>query len=152
MLRKLILVAFAGLLGLLVAGCAGPSKKLGRGVNNVTEFARLGEIRRSMEQTYLWDGPNAAYTTGVITGFNRSMVRTMVGAFEVVTFPIPGYDPILRPGGPILHDASVGPPTPDSYTPNIISGSTTETDVNLGFSGGDIAPFVPGSRFRIYDY
>jgi hypothetical protein len=25
------------------------------------------------------------------------------------------------------------------------------TDTNLGFSGGDVAPFIPGSRFRIFD-
>jgi hypothetical protein len=27
-----------------------------------------------------------------------------------------------------------------------------ETDINLGFSGGDVAPIIPGSRFRIFDY
>jgi putative exosortase-associated protein (TIGR04073 family) len=136
----------------LMAGCTGPSKKLGRGINNVTEFARMGEIRRSVEQTALWDGANTAYTTGVIKGFNRSMARTLVGAYEIVTFPIPGYDPVLKPGGPILHDASVDPVYPDSYKPRVLSDSTFQPDANLGFSGGDLAPFVPGSRFRIYDY
>ena len=32
---------------LLVSGCAGPEQKLGRGVNNMTEITRLGELRRS---------------------------------------------------------------------------------------------------------
>ena len=74
------------------------------------------------------------------------MARTLVGAYEVVTFPIPlpSYDPILRPGGPILNDASVTPVYPDSYKPRMISDSTTQPDANLGFSGGDLAPFVPG--------
>lgn len=134
------------------AGCAGPEKKLGRGISNVTEFARLGEMSRSVEQTALWDGPNTAYTYGVVKGFSRSMVRTMVGAYEIVTFPIPSYDPVLRPGGPILPDATVSPTFPDSYTPHLISSTTFEPDSALGFSGGDIMPFVPGSRFRIFDY
>ena len=39
----------------LTTGCAGPERKLGRGIMNVTELLRGGEIRRSMEQTYLWE-------------------------------------------------------------------------------------------------
>ena len=35
---------------LLITGCAGPERKFSRGLNNVTEFARMGEIRRSMGQ------------------------------------------------------------------------------------------------------
>jgi putative exosortase-associated protein (TIGR04073 family) len=149
---KSTLVGVAVLATLLGAGCAGPEKKLGRGLNNLTEFARMGEINQSVEQTFLWDGPSSAYTTGFIRGFNRSLVRTGVGLYEVVTAPIPSYDPILRPGGPILPDASVDPAFPDSYTPHMISSTTFEPDSALGFSGGDVLPFVPGSRFRIFDY
>lgn len=148
--RSLLKLAVLGCL--LGAGCAGPEQKLGRGINNLTEFARLGEIRRSVEQSVLMDGAATAYTTGVIRGFNRSLVRTGVGLYEVVTAPIPSYDPILRPGGPILHDATVGPAYPDSYKPRTISDSTLDTDTTLGFSGGDIFPFVPGSRFHVFDY
>ncbi|HRZ38119.1 MAG TPA: exosortase system-associated protein, TIGR04073 family [Candidatus Paceibacterota bacterium] len=151
-MRNKIFPMVAGLTVLFAAGCAGPENKLGRGINNLTEFARLGEINRSVEQTFLWDGPQSAYTTGLIRGINRSLVRTGVGLYEVVTFPIPSYDPVLRPGGPILHDASVDPPHAASYTPHMISSTTFEPDAALGFSGGDIAPFVPGSRFRIFDY
>jgi putative exosortase-associated protein (TIGR04073 family) len=149
---KTCLVGVAVLTALLAAGCAGPEKKLGRGLNNLTEFARLGEINRSVEQTFLWDGPSAAYTTGFVRGFSRSLVRTGVGLYEVVTAPIPSYDPILRPGGPILNDATVDPAYPDSYKPHMISSTTFEPDAALGFSGGDVAPFIPGSRFRIFDY
>jgi putative exosortase-associated protein (TIGR04073 family) len=152
MRSKLSLVAVATLATLFAAGCAGPEKKLGRGFNNLTEFARLGEINRSVEQTFLWDGAPSAYTTGFIRGLNRSLVRTGVGLYEVVTFPIPSYDPILRPGGPILHDATVDPAYPDSYTPHMIASTTFEPDAAVGFSGGDVAPFIPGSRFRIFDY
>ena len=129
--------------GLFLSGCAGPERKLGRGINNVTEFARMGEIRRSMEQTALWDNTDAAYTTGVIRGINRSLARTAVGAYEIITFPIPTYDPIFLPENPVY---------PDSYQPALIADPTFGPDAALGFSGGDVAPMVPGSRFRIFDY
>lgn len=136
----------------LVVGCKGPSKKLGRGVTNATEFARLGELRRSVEQEALWSGPQAAYSSGVINGINRSVLRTLVGVGEVLTFPIPSYEPWLKPGNPLMPDATVGPAFPDSYKPGLVADGVFETDSNLGFSGGDVAPLVPGSRFRIFDY
>ncbi len=129
----------------LATGCAGPPQKFGRGLNNVTEFARLGEIRRSMEQTAVWEGTDKAYTTGFFRGFNRSLARTAVGAFEVLTFPVPTptYDPIFLPSEPVY---------PDSYKPNFIADPSFSMDSQLGFSGGDVAPMIPGSRFRIFDY
>jgi len=152
MRSKLSLFAAAALVAALSVGCAGPEKKLGRGINNVTEFARLGELRRSVEQTALQDGAAVGYTTGFLRGINRSVIRTAVGAFEVVTFPIPSYDPYLAPGCPLMPDASVKPVWPDSYEPHLISDTTFEPDAALGFSGGDMMPFVPGSRFRVFDY
>jgi putative exosortase-associated protein (TIGR04073 family) len=128
---------------LLAAGCAGPEKKLGRGVLNVTEFARLGEIRRSMEQTALWENTDAAYTTGLMHGVSRSFVRTAVGAYEIVTSPLPPYDPIFLPEYTVY---------PDSYRPRLIADPTFGPDASIGFSGGDVAPMIPGSRFRIFDY
>lgn len=136
----------------LVVGCKGPSKKFGRGVTNATEFARLGELRRSVEQEALWGGPEAAYSAGVVKGINRSVLRTLVGVGEVLTFPIPSYEPWLKPGNPLMPDATVGPTYPDSYKPGLVADGVFETDSNLGFSGGDVAPLVPGSRFRIFDY
>jgi putative exosortase-associated protein (TIGR04073 family) len=152
MRSKLTVVVAAAALMTLAAGCAGPEKKLGRGLNNMTEFVRLGEIRRSVEQTALWDSAPTAYTTGFLRGLNRSLVRTGVGLYEVITSPFPSYDPILRPGGPILPDATVDPDFPESYTPHLFSDVTFEPDAALGFSGGDSMPFIPGSRFRVFDY
>lgn len=129
-------------ISLVVAGCAGPEAKLGRGINNVTEFPRGGEIRRSMEQAALFRGPDVAYTTGFIHGFNRSLARTGVGVYEIVTSPFPPYDPVIFPVNPVY---------PDNYKPNTLSDSIFSVDTNLGFSGGDVAPFVPGSRFHIFD-
>jgi putative exosortase-associated protein (TIGR04073 family) len=143
-MRKLISSTVATLaIAVFATGCAGPEEKLGRGISNVTELARMGEIRRSMEQTALWEGTDKAYTTGVIRGLNRSLARTGVGLYEIVTFPFPTYDPIFLPEQPVY---------PDSYTPNLIADSTFGPDASLGFSGGDIAPFIPGSRFRVFDY
>ena len=150
---------------IFLSGCAGPEEKLGRGIRNVTEFARGGQIRRSMEQTYLWEGPDAAYTTGFIRGFNRSAARTAVGLYEIVTFPFPPFGPVLTADRRVFPDESVAtitypygglvlpeaPPYPASYTPGIVSDSIFDTDTALGFSGGDVFPKSPGSRFRIFD-
>lgn len=155
MQRKLQLLFSAGLLTLLAAGCSGPEKKLGRGITNVTEFARMGEMRRSVEQTAVFDSIPDAYTTGVIRGFNRSVLRTLYGVYEIATFPVPlpaGYEPALKPGNRLMPDASIEPAFPDSYKPGRLAAPVFETDTNLGFSGGDVTPFVPGSRFHIFDY
>ena len=143
-MRKLISSAMATVaIGLLTTGCAGPEEKFGRGLSNVTEFARVGEIRRSMEQTGIWEGTSRAYSVGFMRGLNRSLARTGVGAFEILTFPFPPYDPMFLPADPVY---------PDSYAPNLIADGTFGPDAALGFSGGDIAPMVPGSRFRVFDY
>jgi putative exosortase-associated protein (TIGR04073 family) len=145
MRRFLSLTLGVAAIGLFATGCAGPEKKFGRGMNNVTEFARLGEIRRSMEQTAIWEGTDKAYTLGFMRGLNRSLARTAVGAFEVLTFPIPtpDYEPYFFP---------TDPDYPDADKPNFIADPSWSPDSALGFSGGDIAPMIPGSRFRVYDY
>ncbi len=127
----------------LSTGCAGPERKLGRGISNVTEIARLGEFRRSMEQTAIWDSPEDGLTTGLVHGVTATAKRTLVGAYEVVTFPLPSYEPTLLPE----HGQY-----PDNYRPNLLSDSTFAPDAALGFSGGDVAPIFPGSRFKIFDY
>ncbi|MEO6182624.1 MAG: exosortase system-associated protein, TIGR04073 family [Verrucomicrobiota bacterium] len=140
-MRKSYSLLLAGI-ALVFVGCAGPEHKLGRGINNITEFPRGGEVRRSMEQTAIFRSPDEAYTTGFIHGFNRSIVRTFVGVYEIITAPFPPYDPVVFPVDPVY---------PDSYKPNLIADSIFSTDTNLGFSGGDVAPFMPGSRFHIFD-
>jgi putative exosortase-associated protein (TIGR04073 family) len=131
--------------GVLAGGCAGTEKKLGRGMNNTYEIVRMGEMRRTIEQTCLFDGPSVGYTTGVIRGLNRSLARTGIGLYEVVTCPFPPYDPVLT------DYFKPGPVFPDNYTPGLVEDPALSTDTNLGYSGGDIAPFVPNSRFRVFD-
>jgi putative exosortase-associated protein (TIGR04073 family) len=147
MLKKISILLPVVIVSCLVAGCAGPEQKLGRGINNFGEFARGGEMRRSFEQTAVFGSPDQSYSTGLFHGIDKSMQRTFVGAYEMLTFPIPNhkpgnYGPILRPADPVY---------PDSYKPNWLSDAILSPDSNLGFAGGDIAPIIPGSRFHVFD-
>lgn len=139
-----LLAAFA-VLGALATGCANMEDKLGRGMSNSYEIVRGGEMRRSIEESMLFDGPTAAYTTGVVRGFDKTMARTGVGVYEIVTFPLPPYHPVFT------SYLSPSPAFPDSYTPRRLSDSVTANDTDLGFDGGDVAPMIPGSRFHIFD-
>lgn len=145
MRTSLSLLSLVLTLTFMSAGCAGPERKLGRGIDNLFEIVRGGERRRAIEQTAITDGPDVAYTTGLVRGMNRSFARTLLGAYEIVTFPIPSYDPIFT------HYLTPNPVYPDSYKPGLIEDQTFATDTSLGFSGGDVAPMIPGSRFRIFD-
>jgi putative exosortase-associated protein (TIGR04073 family) len=142
LMRKAFLALGVAAVIMTTSGCVGPEQKFARGMSNLTEFTRMGEIRRSMEQTYLFDSADQAYTKGFIHGFNRSVARTFVGLYEVVTFPFPGYDPLYYPEHPVY---------PSNYKPKILADPTFLPDASLGFGGGDVAPFFPGSRFRIFE-
>ena len=62
-----------------------------------------------------------------------------------MTFPIPSYDPIWT------DYLDPNPVYPDSYRPSLSADPTFATDTSLGYSGGDVMPIVPGSRFHIYE-
>lgn len=143
--KTLSLLGALALVGALASGCANTEKKFGRGMTNLVEPLRMGEMRRSLEQTALFDSPDTSYGIGFIRGLNRTLARTGVGIYEIVTAPIPPYDPVWT------DYLSPNPVYPDNYTPNLVEDSTYATDTNLGFSGGDVMPFMPGSRFRIFD-
>jgi putative exosortase-associated protein (TIGR04073 family) len=136
---------FAVAAALFIAGCANPEQKLGRGLSNTYEAVRFGEMRRTIEQTAIVESPGEGYTTGVIRGFDRSMARTGIGLYEVITFPFPPYHPVAT------KYLSVNPVFPDSYAPGVFSDPLFRTDTYSGFSGGDVAPFIPGSRFSIFN-
>jgi putative exosortase-associated protein (TIGR04073 family) len=144
-MRKMIFPLVAVCAALFAAGCAGPEQKLGRGVSNSWDIIRLGEMRRQVEQTSVLSSPDEGYTTGVIRGLDRSVARTGLGIYEIITFPIPPYHPIAT------KYFSTHPAYPESYRPGLISNPLFDTDTYTGFSGGDIAPFVPGSRFKVFD-
>jgi putative exosortase-associated protein (TIGR04073 family) len=151
MFKHLTIMGAALLVAVLVSGCAGAQNKLGRGVNNSLEPLSLSEWQRSVEQTSLFESPQK-YHTGMVRGFTRTMARTGLGIYEIVTFPIPNqfnpkaqYDPIWT------SYLTPTPGYPDSYKPGLPDSPTFRTDDSLGFSGGEVAPFIPGSRFRIMD-
>jgi len=147
-----------------LTGCAGPENKFGRGVSNLSEAVRGGEMRRAKEQTALWDGPGQG-PTGFARGLTRTVTRTGIGLYEVVTFPIPPYRPLLAPKGPLYPDPSVKtrkpnwgglelperPVYPDSYKPGLAANGLFDTDHSVGFTGGEAAPWIPGSRFTVLD-
>jgi len=136
---------FVALLALLGAGCAGQERKLGRGVANSTEFIRLGEMNRSMEQEALFGGPDVGITTGLVKGIHHTLARTGVGIYEVVTCPFPPYGPVFT------NYLTPKPGYPDSFKPRKWDAPVFSTDHALGFSGGDWAPWFPGSQFRVFD-
>lgn len=133
------------LAALLVSGCTGPETKLGRGMSNFGEVVRGGELRRSVEQTAVFDSPDVGYTYGFVQGVDRSAARAGLGLYEIITFPIPPYHPIFT------RYLAPEPVYPDNYKPGLLSDSMFDTDTYVGFSGGDVAPFVPGSRFQVFD-
>ena len=130
---------------LLATGCANTHRKFGRGMSNTMDIVRLGEFRRTTEQTALFDGTDAGYTTGFGGGLTRTLARTGIGIYEMVTAPFPPYDPVAT------SYLSPSPVYPDNYHPELAEDSLFSTDTNLGFGGGDVAPMMPGSRFRIFD-
>ncbi len=142
-----LFLTLTALTALFTAGCAGPEQRLGNGVNNITEFARLGEMQRGVEQYTLFD-PQAGTPTGLIHGFDQSVYRTVAGAYQIVTFP----------AGNLLTQTSfeqkyipMGTAHPDSYSPGLPALSVFQTDNYTGFSGGNLAPFIPGNRFSIFE-
>jgi putative exosortase-associated protein (TIGR04073 family) len=137
----LAVVLLAALFG---TGCAGPTEKLGRGMSNTFEIVRMGEMRRSIEQSEVFN-PGSGFTSGLITGIDRSAARTGLGLYEIVTYPIPPYGPELT------RYLSPEPAFPESYKPGRLSDRMFDTDTFTGFSGGDVVPWVPGSRFNVFN-
>jgi putative exosortase-associated protein (TIGR04073 family) len=171
MRHTLVLSAAVAALACFTTGCSAPAYKLGRGWNNMTEVFRGGDMRRSIEQTSLFHGADSAYTFGAMQGISRTVARTVLGAVEVVTFPFPTptYDPIYKTSptpqedvyiaGPLRSDQffslkfmTQDPQYPSNYKPGPFADSVIATDTTLGFSGGDIIPMAPGSRFFIFNY
>ena len=74
------------------------STKFFRGiVNLVTGWM---EIPKNVSITWQDSGPAPGMTWGLLKGVGLAAARTVVGAFEIVTFPTPipeGYQPIMHP-------------------------------------------------------
>jgi putative exosortase-associated protein (TIGR04073 family) len=145
MRTQLSLLSVLTLAGLFASGCANVEQKFGRGLANTFEIVRLGELRRTKEQTSLFESPDTGRFTGTVRGISRTIARTGIGIYEIATAPLPPYGPVFTD-----HFAP-GPVYPDNYAPGMVADAKYDTDTLLGFSGGDVAPLIPGSRFRIFD-
>ena len=95
-MKKIIPVLLVALLISSVAFADGPIKKLGRGLANIVTCPL--EVIKGISDANTENGPIAAVTFGLLKGIFNTGVRVAVGAYEVVTFPIPiprDYSPIL---------------------------------------------------------
>ena len=144
MRNVLPLLALVLLGATFTSGCAGPEEKLGRGFRNTFEIVQLTGVRRSMEQTSVWNSPAQGYTTGVVKGVNLSLARTGVGLYEIITFPFPPYHPVFT------KYISPEPTNPDNYMQNLPDDPIFATDQYIGYSGGVFLPFIPGNQFNVY--
>jgi putative exosortase-associated protein (TIGR04073 family) len=83
-----------------------PTRKLGRGIANLLWSS--SEIFESMERVNDMDGNAAAWSTGIVRGINRHMVRMGTGVYEIVTYPFPthkmSYRPALRAKVPWINN------------------------------------------------
>jgi putative exosortase-associated protein (TIGR04073 family) len=143
-MRKLIFPLAAVAVALLAAGCTGPEQKLGRGLSNCFEVIRWGELQSSIVDNTIEPIPGTGYY-GAVHGFDKSIARMGLGVFEVATFPIPtpSYKPLFT------NYLAANPVYPESYKPGRLSNSLFDTDTYTGFTGGDVAPWFPGSRFVV---
>jgi putative exosortase-associated protein (TIGR04073 family) len=78
------------------------AEKAARGLAN-TGLGVVVELPKTVYYDTLEDGPLYGLTVGVLEGLSWGIARTLVGIYEVVTFPFPapeGYRPILTPAYP----------------------------------------------------
>ena len=78
------------------------AEKAVRGIAN-TGLGVVVELPKTVYYDTLEDGPLYGLTVGVLEGLSWGVARTLVGVYEVVTFPFPapeGYRPILTPAYP----------------------------------------------------
>jgi putative exosortase-associated protein (TIGR04073 family) len=78
------------------------AQKAVRGLAN-TGLGVVVELPKTVYYDTLEDGPLYGLTVGVLEGLSWGIARTLVGIYEVVTFPFPapeGYRPIITPAYP----------------------------------------------------
>jgi putative exosortase-associated protein (TIGR04073 family) len=92
------------LLALMIINIASASyaqdmaRKLGRGVGNI--LTGWIEMPKNIYDTSVENNVLAGITLGLVKGVGKTVMRTVVGAYETVTFPIPvpeDYAVIVEP-------------------------------------------------------
>jgi len=100
-MKKAIIIA---LLALIIVNIATASyaqdmtRKLGRGVGNI--LTGWIELPKNIYDTSVEDNVFAGIILGTAKGIGMTVMRTIVGAYETVTFPLPlpeDYTPIVEP-------------------------------------------------------
>lgn len=84
-------------------GAAGVWEKAGRGLGNLT-LGFLVEWPKTVVHESDARGPAFGLTVGLIKGMALGVGRTLVGVYELLTFPLPNgsdYGPVLEPGSPL---------------------------------------------------
>ena len=151
MQKNISFLGAALLVAVLVSGCAGPSQKLGRGMSNLLR-TRFGSRRCSGASS------NRPFTIrhtpaprpGSFAVWARRSPASALAFYEIVTAPFPNHKD--DDYGPVATNYLTPKPAyPDSYHPGLPLSSIFATDTSFGFSGGEIAPYIPGSRFRVFD-
>lgn len=72
--------------------------KAGRGLVNVA--TGWLELPKTIHDGSQEENPVVGVTTGIFKGVGKAVLRTLVGAYEVVTFPVPypkDYAPVYEP-------------------------------------------------------
>ena len=83
-------------------GAGAAWEKAGRGLSNVT-LGFVVEWPKTVLLETEAHGPLFGLTVGLIKGMGLGVGRTLVGVYELVTFPLPNgsdYAPVLEPGTP----------------------------------------------------
>ncbi len=98
-MRRIVVLAVSAALVFSFAGAVyadGPLKKLGRGIANLVTCPL--ELPTGIGRAATEDGAIAAFTWGILKGTFNIVKRAGVGAYEIITFPVPfpaDYKPIL---------------------------------------------------------
>ena len=76
--------------------------KLGRGFANV--FTGVVEVPKNISREWRQTDPATGFIVGGVKGVGWAATRMAVGAFDVVTFPVPvpaNYEPLMQPAYPL---------------------------------------------------
>ena len=142
MRNALTFLSVVALAALFTSGCAGPEEKLGRGMSNFPKLPAWAKCASPSSKPPCLSRPTPA-TPSDLFAVSTAPWRAPEWAFLKSS--------LFRSRPIIPFTYSPRPVYPDSYTPGLISDSMFDTDTYIGFSGGDVAPFVPGSRFKVFD-
>ncbi len=97
-MRATVMVAIAGVVMAAPAYAQDMGHKAGRGLVNVA--TGWLELPKTIHDGAQEENPVVGVTTGIFKGVGKAVLRTLVGAYEVVTFPVPypkDYAPVYEP-------------------------------------------------------